>query len=83
MMVAKSYSMNEADSAAAAENVADFFGPHQVDQSVRQALQVCWMSLPKERRTSKELEKQIRRLVARALKDFREDRKAFGLEAHA
>jgi hypothetical protein len=35
------------------------------------------MSLPKERRTVEELEKQVRRLVDRALRDFREDRDAF------
>jgi hypothetical protein len=50
----------------------------QIDQAVRQAIQSCWMSLTKERRTPDELEKQIRRIVDRALKDFREDREAFG-----
>jgi hypothetical protein len=60
------------------EKMADLFGPHQIDQLVRQAIQFCWMSLPKDRRTAEELEKQIRRLVDRALKDFREDREAFG-----
>jgi hypothetical protein len=34
--------------------------------------------LPKERKTVDELEKQIRRIVDRALKDFREDADAFG-----
>ena len=56
----------------------EFFGPGQVDQMVRQAVQFCWGNLPKERRTAEELEKQVRRLVDRALKDFREDREAFG-----
>jgi hypothetical protein len=64
--------------ASAAERMADFFGPAQIDQSIRQAVQFCWMALPKERRTPEELEKQVRRLVDRALKDFREDREAFG-----
>jgi hypothetical protein len=58
--------------------MADFFSPGQIDQSVRQAVQFCWMALPKERRTPEELEKQVHRLVERALKDFREDRAAFG-----
>jgi hypothetical protein len=62
----------------AAENMAALFGPQQIDHSVRQALHFCWMSLPKERRTPEELEKQFRRIVDRALKDFREDREAFG-----
>jgi hypothetical protein len=34
--------------------------------------------LPKDRRTVEELEKQVRRLVARALKGFAADRKEFG-----
>ena len=67
----------------AAERMAEFFGPGQVDQAIRQAVQFCWMSLPKERRTAEELENQIRRLVERALKDFREDRQAFGQEGGA
>jgi len=58
--------------------MAEFFGAGQIDQSVRQAVQFCWMALPKERRTPEELEKQLRRLLERALKDFREDRAAFG-----
>jgi len=62
----------------ASERMADLFGPGQVDQSVRQAIQVCWMALPKERRNGDELERQIRRIVERALKDFREDSDAFG-----
>jgi len=74
--------MDDRDATAAAEKMADFFGPHQVDQFIRQAVQFCWMSLPKDRRKPKELEKQIHRLVARALKDFREDREAFGKQSH-
>jgi len=58
--------------------MSEFFGTGQIDQSVRQAVQFCWMALPKERRTPEELEKQLRRLLERALKDFREDRAAFG-----
>ena len=60
------------------EQMAEFFGPEQVDQFVRQAVQFCWRALPQKRRTTKELEKQMQRLLKRALKDFREDRAAFG-----
>jgi len=35
------------DDPDAAARMADFFGPAQVDQTVRQALQICWMALPK------------------------------------
>jgi hypothetical protein len=62
----------------AAEKMADFFGPGQVDQTIRQAIHFCWMALPKGRRNADELEKQVRRIVDRALKDFREDSEQFG-----
>jgi ATP-dependent Clp protease ATP-binding subunit ClpA len=53
------------------------FGPMRMDQSIRQAIQFCWMSLPKDRRTPDEVEAQIRRMVDRALRDFREDAQLF------
>ena len=62
----------------AAQKMADFFGPGQVDQFVRQAIQTCWMALPKDRKTAEELERQVRRIVDRALKDFRDDSEQFG-----
>ena len=60
------------------QKMADFFGPGQVDQTVRQAVHLCWMALPRERKNADELEKQVRRIVDRALKDFREDCEQFG-----
>lgn len=51
----------------------DMFGPAQIDQQVRQTIQFCWTSLPQDKRSVDELERQIRRLVDRALKDVRED----------
>jgi hypothetical protein len=63
-----------------AESLRHLFGPQQIDQSIRNAILMCWMGLPQERRTADELEKQIRRMVDRALKDFREDRQAFGVD---
>ena len=57
----------------AIDKMRDMFGPAQIDQQVRQAIHFCWMSLPKEKRNVDELERQIRRLVDRALKDVRED----------
>jgi hypothetical protein len=63
---------------AEAEQLAELFGPGQADQMLRQAMQCCLMALPRDRRNADELERQIRRLVDRALKDFREDSEAFG-----
>jgi len=62
----------------AAEAFGDLFGPGWIDQEIRQAIHYAWRSIPKKRRSIKELEKQIRRIVDRAVKDFREDQKAFG-----
>ena len=60
------------------DKMRDFFNPSQVDHSVRQALQMCWMMLPKDKRNAGELERQFRRIVDRALRDMREDDQAFG-----
>ena len=56
----------------------EMFGPSQIDTQIRQAIQFCWMGLAAKKRTPDELERQIRRIVDRALKDFREDSKEFG-----
>jgi uncharacterized protein Yka (UPF0111/DUF47 family) len=58
-----------------------FQTPAQLDQSVRQAVQLCWTIIPKERRTTEELERQFRRVAERALKDFAEDKAEFGPSA--
>jgi len=60
------------------DKMREFFNPSQVDQFVRQALQMCWMMLPKDKRNTDELERQFRRIVDRALDDMREDDQAFG-----
>jgi hypothetical protein len=60
------------------EKMSEMFGPGHVDQSVRSAIQACWMALPKERRNVEEVEKEIRRIVDRALSNFREDAASFG-----
>jgi len=60
------------------DKMRDFFSPSQVDHSVRQALQMCWMMLANDKRNADELERQFRRIVDRALKDMREDDQAFG-----
>ncbi len=55
------------------------FSPQQVDQAIRQAIQFCWIVLPPEQQNIAEVEKQIRRIVDRALRDLREDADSFGL----
>lgn len=63
------------------QTMSEMFGPGHVDQTARAAIQACWMALPKDRRNPDELEKQVRRIVDRALRDFREDSEQFGRTA--
>ncbi len=52
-------------------------GPGQVDQQIRQAIQLAWMMLPDDRKNVAEVERVIRQLVERALKNLREDADSF------
>jgi hypothetical protein len=67
------------DDPESANKMREMFGPGHVDHSVRQAIQMCWMMLPDDRKTVDELEAQFRRIVDRAINDLREDSNAFGL----
>ena len=69
-----------ADDPEAGDRMRKMFGPGQVDEHVRQGMHLCWMMLPEDKQTIDELEKQLRRIVERAIKDFREDAQAFGLQ---
>ena len=57
----------------AMDSMREMFGPMQIDQQIRQAIHFCWMGLPNTKRTVDEVERQIRRLVDRAIRDMRED----------
>lgn len=61
------------------KGLRSMFNPQQIDHQIRQAIQFCWMVLPPERQNVDEVEKQIRHLVDRALRDLREDAQSFGL----
>jgi hypothetical protein len=56
-----------------------YFGPQQVDNQIRQAIQTCWMVLPVGRKNVDGVEMEIRRIVDRALRDLREDYQSFGI----
>ncbi len=60
------------------DHLRKIIGPEQIDQQIRMAIQLTWMMLPKETKSIDEVEKQIRRLVDRALIDLREDFDSFG-----
>jgi hypothetical protein len=65
------------DDPKSVDRMRSFMGPGQVDQQIRQAIQFAWMMLPDERKTVTEVERVIRQIVDRALKDFQEDAEAF------
>ena len=62
------------------EKFRRMFGPDQVSQQISQAIQTCWMMLPEEKKTVDEVEKQMRRIFERAIKNMREDGDAFGVK---
>ncbi len=73
------YEEFDANDPEAQNRMRAMFSPQQVDQQIRQAIQFCWLMLPPEKKTVAEVEKQIRRIVDRALRDLREDAHGFGL----
>jgi hypothetical protein len=70
--------MFEENNPDAAKKMRQMFGPGQVDQQIRQAIHLCWMVLPNDRKTVDELEEQVRRIVDRAFEDLREDADQLG-----
>jgi hypothetical protein len=60
------------------QTMRDVMGPFMVDQTIRQAVQHCWLALPESERRIEKVEQEIQRLVRRALEDFKQDMAAFG-----
>ena len=73
-MAVQKFDLSEGDP----EKFRNFLGPAHAAQSIGQAIHVCWMMLPPERKTIDDLEKEFRRLADRAFRDMREDEKSFG-----
>ena len=67
----------QSDDPDALRRMQAMFGPQQVDQQVRQAIQFCWMALPPEKQNVDAVEREIRRIVDRAIRDMREDSERF------
>lgn len=51
--------------------------PSHIDFTLRQALQMLWMTLPENRKTPEAVEAEFRRLVERVVRDFNEDAERF------
>ena len=76
----ESYHISSETGAADAKEMREFFGPTHADVSVRQAVQAVWLMLPKKKRDPAKVEKEFRRLVERAVRDFKQDFDTFKAE---
>jgi hypothetical protein len=52
-------------------------GPALVETEIRTAIYYCFAMMPARRRTSADVEIEIRRIVERAIKDMQEDGRVF------
>jgi hypothetical protein len=62
------------------ESVSTFLrrtSPDAANDSIRKAIVFGWWLLPKDQRTDENLEREIRRLVDDAIREFREDKDRF------
>jgi hypothetical protein len=73
------FSFCSSDDESGEEQMREFLSAGQVDQMVRHAIQSCWMALPKEKRSTDELKRQLNRMIDRAIQDMEEDRREFGM----
>lgn len=67
------------DPEAMAKMMRSMHGPQAVDHSVREALSMCWMMLPEDKKNVDAVEREIRWLVDRAIANMREDAAVFGI----
>jgi hypothetical protein len=65
--------MNEDD----ADKFREIFGPGHVDTMLRQAINMCWMGLPRDKKSPEHVETEIRRMFDAALRDFRTNYETF------
>jgi hypothetical protein len=56
-----------------AEKLRAFLPPGQTETSLHNCIQMCWMSLPTNKRSIDEVEREVRRIVDRIFKNIRED----------
>ena len=59
------------------DRMRTFMRPDRVDMMIRQAIQLAWVMLPDERKNVTEVERVIRQMVDRAVKNYREDSELF------
>lgn len=69
----------QAESSSEAPSRKDFLGPAAVRQMMRQAAFTCFCMLPPARSKPEVVEAELRRIVDRMFREFREDAEAFSL----
>ena len=79
MMTTTHVSAEDYDPEQARTMMREMMGPQAVDQLIRQAISMCWMMLPAESKNVESVEREIRRVVDRALNNLKEDAAAFGI----
>lgn len=68
------------DDAEGMERTREWMGPGVADETLRQSIHFACASLPPaKKRNVEEVEKVMRHLLQRALKDLREDKDLFGI----
>ena len=66
------------DDAESPKGMGHMFGPHHISQLIDQAVSMCWMMMPNEKKNAVAVE--IRRLVERTHANMKDDAKSFGVD---
>ena len=53
------------------EEIQSFVGPGAVERQVRAAVDLCWMMMPKDKRTTDFVEAEIKRVVEEVFRNIR------------
>jgi hypothetical protein len=61
------------------EAMRGMFSPAQVEQAVGQAISMCWMMLPPEKKNVGALVEEMRRIFERSIKNLQDDARSFGV----
>lgn len=61
------------------KRVRAMMGPQQMDQQIGQAISMCWMMMPDDKKNLDAVAAEVRRIVERALANLKEDAQAFGI----
>ena len=69
------------DDEKAADGMRAMFGPLQVDQQIRQAVELCWNMLPSDQKNLEQLEVAMGRIVKQELAKFRETNPPFDVSS--